>query len=73
LPGISHNEQIAEALVKDNFGGQATVTAPEKSGPRVLRNDEVLSSIDILPRMRWRAVNEPLVAREHVGPGLRRG
>ena len=70
LSGVPHNEKVAEALVEDDFSGNSTVTAPEKSGAGVLCGNKVIAAIHVLTRMRRLAGDETMVTRHHVGPSF---
>ena len=52
LTGVADDEQVAEALVEDDLGGQARVRAAEQRGAGALALGELVASLDVLTRMR---------------------
>jgi hypothetical protein len=69
LTGVAHDEQVAEAEVEDDLGGESGVGAPEQRRDRVLRGSEVLAASHILVRMPGLVGDETAIAVLHLGPG----
>src|SRR5690606_35766451 len=70
LAGVADHEEVAEALVEDDLGGETRVAAAEQHRVRVLRDREVLATLDILTRVTRLACDEALVAAQHLLPDL---
>ena len=70
LPGVAHDEQVAEPLVEDDLGREARVAAAEQRGVRRLGLGELLAVLDVLPRMQRLAGDEALVAAHHLAPDV---
>ena len=70
LSGVADDEQVAEALVEDDLGGQARVRASEQRGTRLLARRELVAAFDVLPRVARLARDEARVAALHLVPHL---
>ena len=73
LARVAHDEQVAEAHVEYDLGGETRVTAPEQHGCRALCAGELMPVGDILVRMVGGAGDESLIALLHAAPSVGRG
>src|SRR5690606_12019597 len=70
LPCVAHDEEVAETLVEDDFGGEARVAAPEQHGVGDLVAAELFAALNVLAWVSRGSADEPLVAPDHFLPGL---
>ena len=73
LPGGAHGEQVAQALIKNDFRRYARVRAGEHRGIRVLAIKQRLTGLLILPWMVGLALGKAPVALQHAAPRCVRG
>ena len=71
VPRGAHDERVAEALVEDDFCGDARVRATEDDGERVLGGAEIGAAGRVLVGVRDISVHETRVSCAQSGPGFR--
>ena len=69
VPGVAHDEEIAEALIEEQLGREAAVGASQDGDFRSLRLGQRLALSDVIV-LRALAADETLVARFEVSPYL---
>ena len=70
VAGGAHDEQVAQALVEDDLGGDPGVGAAEEDGERVLLGGDPVPEVHVLVRVGPLVGHEPGVARGEHAPGL---
>ena len=73
LPGGAHGEQVAQALIKNDFRRYARVRAGEHRGIRVLAIKQRLAGLLVLPWVVGLALGKAPVALQHAAPRCVRG